>query len=193
VDSARPLDPDEIALLDALREGAGVAIDTKASPTTEWDDVGGDNVWPIFVLRPEGATGVEARVWMSDEPHERRSDFVVAHFALVDFSKRGILGRLGGGDMRSLSDGIGRFILALVEGSATYRAAEADPEHYDGPIAPETLAVFLGWTHRTENGSGGGTVLGTLEDPAGFANLTGIPIAEQIGQTHTFPAFSKRV
>ncbi len=171
VDANRPLDEDELALVDALRDCV-----VEASVTTEWRDVGADSAWPIFVLRPETGTGIESHWWMSAEPQSRRDDLVVAEFALADFSE-GILGRIGASETRCLVEAVARFASALAEGRATYKATKADPQLYDDPIAGEALDVSIDWTYRTEHRTGSAVVRAYLGDPDAFAGFTGIPIA----------------
>jgi hypothetical protein len=182
----RPLDDDELALRDGLGEGASVVIAAgDAALETAWRDLEDrTDEWPVFTLRPSGGTGLEAHWWMSPNSDWRRDDLVVAEFTFGDFLE-GISGKLGAPDRHSLTESVTECIRALVEGRATYEARKADPDNYDGPITSEALELHLRWRFPGEHGgSGGAVVRAYLGNPDAFADQTGIPIAEQLGEKH---------
>lgn len=183
----RLLDDDELALLGCLRDGASTALDTgEATLETEWLDVGDAGAdWPVFLLRPASDAGLAIRWWMSPDANWRRDDLVVAGFTFGDFAE-GICGHIGAPDRDSLAESVARCVRALVEGRATYEVSKADPENYDGPIAPDALELRVRWRFPGEHGGSGGAVVRTyLANPDAFTALTGIPIAAQLGEKHT--------
>jgi hypothetical protein len=177
----RPLDDDELSLLEAVRTGAREASDAgAASVAVRWERIeeAGGGRWPVIVLAPTDRLALPLYCWMSPVDHQRRPDLTVAQFA-VGGLENGILAAVGAPDREKLAENASRCVRSFVEGAVECEARAADPDEYDGPIAPGAMTVHLRWSFRTPHGTGGAVTKAYLADPVAFARATGVAVGDQ--------------
>jgi hypothetical protein len=188
VSGERGLDHEEEALFAAAREGVSRASeDGSAVADIRWDDFEEPTgVWPQYVLRDArgAAPGVAVWFWPNDR---RRGNSVVAALCLGD-PATGIVCELHGLTLDGLSDAVSKTVEAVIEGRATYLPRLADPENYQDEIEDGALSVLL--KASSAHGDWAISARGYLANPTRFRAATGVPIDEQIGETHPLPAFS---
>jgi len=185
----RDFDNDEIALFEAIQEGARAAVDAgAASLRVVWKTLDDGREYPEFVVEPVRGGAVSIAYWL-DLDHRWQANVAIAYVA-IGGSEVGCVGWSPGTSYEDLLRGVTQLTRGLVHGRVVLSAHRASPLEYDPPPPEGAFTVWVHNTIETPHGKVSSATRTYLERPDAFEKHTGIALGQNKGSGYRLPAYA---